>query len=297
MLQKVQVNSDVLYKYLTDHGVKLVRLAELMGISDGSLTSCFKHQIINKGVPRTFTDKNIIRLNDALEQVAEQLRGCVLTFGSDQVFTNQRGKTYDPALVEPMKLIGKWLNLTALVERVLGWNKDKKEKTLVTPSSKIYGTITKDDVDRINAELLSVAGVLGNYEVVSDEHGVTNCAAGINQFAEPQNNNKSFAQRKSVSFAAEHNPWDDTSLSLQERTRLVRERFQNGVLLFRVNGGYTVEGEDALHVQELNSSIYPYTDQTTGLTTVYMDEDTIKKVLPLLLLENRNVFFTNMYKE
>lgn len=164
---KVQVSQDALYTYLTDHGVKLVRLAELVGISSPSMTSCFKHQIINGGARRSFTPKTIAKLNVALGQVADSLRGCVLTFGSDQVFTNQRGMTYDPALVEPMKKIGEWLNLTAFVQRVLGWNQDKKENTLVSPSSKNYGNITEADVNAINAELLSIAGVLDAYEVVN----------------------------------------------------------------------------------------------------------------------------------
>jgi len=167
-MEKIKVSQDTLYSYLTEHSVKLVRLAELVGISGASMTSCFKHQIINGGNRRSFTPKTIDKLNAALEQVADNLRSCVLTFGSDQVFTNQRGITYDPALVEPIKQIGEWLNLTAMVQRVLGWNQDKKENTLVSPSSKNYGNITKKDADRINTELLSVAGVLSSYEVVPD---------------------------------------------------------------------------------------------------------------------------------
>ncbi len=140
-----------------------------MGISSASLTSCFKHQLINNGVPRVFTAKNIVKLNAALESLAVDLRLCVLNFGSERVFTNQRGTTYDPALVVPIKNIGKYLNLTALVARVLGWNQDKKETILVSPSSKNYGNISRDDVNRLNAEILSIAGVLSSYEVVLNE--------------------------------------------------------------------------------------------------------------------------------
>ena len=107
-------------------------------------------------------------MNEALEQIADTLRGLVLQFGSDQTYTNQRGATYDPALVEPLKKIGEWMNLTALVERVLGWNQRKKENVLVTRSSKAYGTVSQADATAINNELLAVAGVLGSYEVVAD---------------------------------------------------------------------------------------------------------------------------------
>ena len=44
-MEKIKVSQDTLYSYLTEHSVKLVRLAELVGISGASMTSCFKHQI------------------------------------------------------------------------------------------------------------------------------------------------------------------------------------------------------------------------------------------------------------
>ncbi len=170
-MEKVKVSSDVLYQYITEHGIKLTRLAEHIGLSDASINSCFKHNLNKNGVGRTFTHKGIERINMALPYIADTLRELTLHFGSSQVFTNQHGRTYDPALVEQMKKIGNILNLTALVERVLGWNKSKKENILVIRSSKVYGNISEDDVNRINAELLAVAGVLGSYEVVPDDAG------------------------------------------------------------------------------------------------------------------------------
>ena len=167
-MEKVKISSDTLYQFLTEHGVKLVRIAELTRLSEASINSCFRHHLINNGVPRTFTRYTLRRLNAAIEQIANELRSLTLVFGSELVYTNQRGNTYDPALVEPMKRIGEYMNLSALVERVLGWNRSKKDNVLVTRSSKVYGCISQSDVDRINAELLSVANVLSSYEVVSE---------------------------------------------------------------------------------------------------------------------------------
>ncbi len=169
MVQKTKVTPDVLYQYLTEHGVKMVRLAELMRTSEASISSCFKHHKKSDGSLRSFTPRNIRNLNVALKQISIDLRGCSLIFGSAQVYTNQRRKTYDPALVEPMKRIGELLNLTALVERVLGWDKQKKDNVLVTKSSKVYGTISKDDADRINSELFNIADALSTFEVVLDD--------------------------------------------------------------------------------------------------------------------------------
>lgn len=56
-----------------------------------------------------------------------------------------------------------------MTERLLGWNRAKCDFTLSAPNSKIYGYITREDADRLNAELLAVAGVLSSYEVVADD--------------------------------------------------------------------------------------------------------------------------------
>lgn len=169
MIQKIQISSDTLYQFLTEHGVKESRLAEFMGVSTTSVNDSFLHRIMPTGKPRSFTRKTVIKLNSALEQMADALRSSVLTFGSEQTYTNQWGNTYDPALLEPMKELGKLVNLTALVERVLGWNKFKKQAVFVAKNSNSYGCISQDDVNRINAELLAIAGVLSSYEVVLDD--------------------------------------------------------------------------------------------------------------------------------
>lgn len=176
-MEKVQVSQDALYNFLMEHGVKLVRLAELTGLSEASINVCFKHYPGSTGLPRTFTPQAIDRINTAIGVMADDLRRCILKFGSEQTTPpNQRGKSYDPALVEPIKRIGEYMNLTALVQRVLGWSKSKKDCILVTKVSKVYGNISKDDADKINAELLAVAGVLGSYEIVPEEESTNvNC--------------------------------------------------------------------------------------------------------------------------
>lgn len=56
-----------------------------------------------------------------------------------------------------------------MTERLLGWNRAKWDFTLSSPNSKIYGNMTREDADRLNAELLAVAGILSSYEVVADD--------------------------------------------------------------------------------------------------------------------------------
>lgn len=169
-MNKVQVSPDTLYKYLTEHGLTISRLAELMGTSNASLTSCFNHKLINNGVPRQFTAQNIDRLNEAISQLASELRQSMLTFDNTRK-PNRLGNTYDPALVEPIKRqVGRYFNINILTAKVLGWKPHKKHNVLETVTGNVYGCITREDCDRINAELLSVAGVLSSYEVVAEDN-------------------------------------------------------------------------------------------------------------------------------
>lgn len=169
-IQKAKVTQDFLYEYLTGHSVNLNRLNELMGVSNGILMGCFRHNPNRLGKPMSFSQKNIVRLNAALDTLAAQIKQCIITFGSDQTRTNNRGTTYDPAAAAAIvERLSPYFKLTTFTNRVLGWNAKKKDTVLSNPSSKVYGNITSDDVARINAELLAIAGMLGGIEVVADE--------------------------------------------------------------------------------------------------------------------------------
>ena len=169
-MEKIKVSSDTLYNYLVEHDFTISLLAEYMGVSGGSLAACFRHNLDILGRPRKFSVGHIKKLNDAIVRIAEDMRGHVLVFGGDKMFTNQQKSTYDPGLIEPIKRgVGKFFKLRTMAERVLGWNKGKWNNTLSAPSSKVYGNISRDDADRLNAELLAVAGMLSSYEVVADD--------------------------------------------------------------------------------------------------------------------------------
>ena len=175
MKQKVQISQDTLYQFLKDRNLIVSLIGKKTGIGNGLLVGCFHHNLNRLGKPLSFSVANIERINTAIWQIAEELRGCLLTFGSEQTFTNQRGTTYDPALVDGFKRIGEYLKLRGLTERILGWNKAKCEGTLNVKSSPMYGRISQSDSDRINAELLAVAGVLSSYEVVADGRSDSDC--------------------------------------------------------------------------------------------------------------------------
>lgn len=168
-MDKIKVSQDTLYEYMTAHDVKMTRLAELIGRTPEVVFSCFKHHKNYHGNPRSFNAEHIALINKALPQVASELRRRLLKFGSSEAYTNSRGVKYDPALVAPMKELGEYLNITGVLTRVCGWTKGKKSAVLTSPASKLYGCISEQDVIAINNEVLSVAAVLGSYEVVVDE--------------------------------------------------------------------------------------------------------------------------------
>lgn len=169
-MEKIRVSSDTLYKYLLEHNFVISVLSEKMGVSYGIVYNSFQHVLNRHGKPMRLSNANILKMNTALEQIAGELRNSVLRFGSERQYTNQQGTTYDPGLIEPIKAgIGKYFKLKGLTERVLGWKKYKCDITLATRTSPMYGKINRDDVDRLNAEIIAVAGVLETFEVVADE--------------------------------------------------------------------------------------------------------------------------------
>ena len=169
-MEKIKVSTDTLHKYLVEHDFTVSLLGDYMGIGNGLLIGCFRHNLDRYGNPRFFSPANIERMNNALVRIVEDMRCQVLIFGTDQTYTNRLGATYDPGLIEPIKRgVGKFFKLRGMTERVLGWNRTKCNFVLSTPSSKNYGNITREDADRLNAELLAVAGMLSSYEVVADD--------------------------------------------------------------------------------------------------------------------------------
>ena len=167
-MDKIKVTQDTLYEYIQAHDVKLSRLAELMDRVPEVVISCFNHNKNQHGNPRSFNAEHADLINQALPRLAHELRKCVLKFGSPQVHTSKKGHTYDPALVEPIKDLGVYLNITAMLQRVLGWSAAKKSSILSRPTGKLYGNISNVDAVAINTEILSIAAVLDSYELEID---------------------------------------------------------------------------------------------------------------------------------
>lgn len=165
-MDKAKVTQDFLLEYLTQHNVNLNRLNELMGISNGLLMGCFHHDLNRHGIPMKFTAPIIEKMNEALPVLADQMRSGLVTFGSSETYTNSRsGATYDPATVPQLRALQRWFKLGPFFQRVVGWTQSRTSSALNSKTAKAYGTITADQVARINAEVLAVAGMLSGIQV------------------------------------------------------------------------------------------------------------------------------------
>lgn len=169
-MNKVPITQDFLYSYLREHDVNIKHIAELMGKSFSLVYSSFHHNKDVMGVPRNFTANALPKLNEALVALSEELKQSVIIFGSEKTFTNTRGIAYDPGALNAVKNLSKFFNLNAFTARVLGWSISKKESTLSSPSSKIYGYISEEHVSKINTEILAIAGTLGGVEVLLSQN-------------------------------------------------------------------------------------------------------------------------------
>ena len=169
MGRKIKVSTDKLYQFMKEHNMMTYVMSQYMGVSESIVRGCFKHDLNRHGKPLQFSEVNIQKMNEALPRLAVDLRGCLLSFGSEQTFTNRSGKVYDPAVAERIKEgMARFFNMRALTERLLGWNAQKCKARLASVSHQTYGHVSREDVDRLNDELVSVAGVLDCYEVVID---------------------------------------------------------------------------------------------------------------------------------
>lgn len=168
--QLLKMSQDALYDFLVEHDVKISRIADGIGMTQSGALSCFIHRPNRHGKPRSFTVDNIAKLNEVLRLYSNALRSCLLKFGTEKKYTNQHGRTYDPGMIEPINSLGKYLNMTAIAERVLGWSKSKKLNVFSNPSSKNYGNISEEDVGKINMEILSIVGIFDSVEIVPDEN-------------------------------------------------------------------------------------------------------------------------------
>lgn len=167
---KTIVSPDKLYKYMQEHNFTAYVLSDYMGVSESIVRGCFRHDLNRHGKPLQFSAANLEKLNDALPRMAADIRACQLHFGQGQTITNRCGREYDLSIAEQVKTgMMRFFSIKDLTARILGWNWGKCQSRLSSTGSVTYSHVSREDCDRLNDELLAVAGVLSSYEIQKPE--------------------------------------------------------------------------------------------------------------------------------
>lgn len=255
-MNKIPVSQDELKTFLESHHFINAALAKKMGVSEGIVSGCFNRKPNRHGKPLCFSRKNIELLNQALQQIAEDLSGCKL-MASNEEFATKRFINDDPAIIESLRRIGEYVRLNGLTSKVLGWNNKRCLNNISVNGPKPHVHISKEDAMRISTEIMSIAVTLAGWEVVPD--------------AEQPDNNKGTRVEGLPSVGPGVNAWDDTAVDLWARYAAFHRLFPDGLIAFTVCGGFTVCEDDARLLARTDTTLKPYTDPITGHVTLHMD--------------------------
>ena len=170
-MNKIKVSQEQLKIFFEGCHFVNAALAKKMGVSEGIVSDCFNHKLNRHGKPLTFSKANIERMNTALKQIAEELSDSKLTYADDGEATTKRFINDDPAVIDSLCKISEYIKLNWLTWKALGWNQKKCLNNINLSASNPHVHISRGDIDRINAELLSIAATLSSWEVVADDEG------------------------------------------------------------------------------------------------------------------------------
>ena len=156
--REIHIPVTKLKEYLNEVNITVTSLADLSGINVVHLHKCLAGELdCRNGVMRTMSDANLLRLQEALHQLALQLKYTFIFYNSDLEVCKRGGRRYCPDCIEQIRTqISPYINIIPFLEYALGWNRSKVRNVL-DKHSIIYGNISQDDCDRINLTLAEIA--------------------------------------------------------------------------------------------------------------------------------------------
>ena len=168
-MDKIKVSQDELKGFLEAHDFIRVAIANKMGVSESMVGNCFSHSLNRHGKPMSFTRRNIELLNHALQQISEELSSCKLKCSNEEEQASRRFINDDPAIIDSLRKISEYIKLRGLTKKVLEWDKRKCENNIKLKEANPHVHIKKDEIERLNIEVMSIASTLAGWEVVVDE--------------------------------------------------------------------------------------------------------------------------------
>ena len=168
-MEKKKVSQDFLYQFITERGINVSVLAEMVGLSTTMVNGCFRHNKDKNGNARNFPERTLPKLNAAIVKFAAELDCRKIKFGSDKTYTNNRGNTYDPETVDGIRNLMPHLKIQQFLHHTTGWSFPKICAVVYSPAAKAYGCISESDVNLINAAITEIVIVLDSIEVVTGD--------------------------------------------------------------------------------------------------------------------------------
>lgn len=167
-MDKIQVSQDKLKIFLDANFFSKAAIAKKMGVSESIVGDCFNHLPNRHGKPLSFSKKNIVLLNQALQQIAEELKECNLECSNEESAT-KRFINDDPAVIEDLRTISKYIKLRALLFKLFEWGHKKCENNINLKDPNPHVHIGKEEAQLLSTTILSIATTLANWEVVADD--------------------------------------------------------------------------------------------------------------------------------
>ena len=148
-----------LKEYLTEVGINISALADLADISIGHLHKCLAGEVdCRNGSVHTMSDDNLLRLQEALHQLALKLKYIFILYNDDLEVVKQGGRRYCPDCVDQIKQqLPPYISVLPFMQYALGWNRSKVINVMNCKSGIVYGNVSQDNVNAINLKLAEVA--------------------------------------------------------------------------------------------------------------------------------------------
>ena len=157
--REIRVPVTGLKKYLNEVGITVTALANVSGINRLHLSKCLNGTVDERtGAVRTMSSDTMGRLQEALHELAVELKYIFIYYNADQEVVKRNGSRYCPGCVEQIKeQLSPYVNVVPFMQYALGWSRSKVANIMNCKGGIAYGNISQDDCNRINITLAEIA--------------------------------------------------------------------------------------------------------------------------------------------
>lgn len=157
--REIKIPITRLKKYLNEVGITIQAMSEMSGISRLHLQKCLDGVVDQRnGRKRTMSDDALAQLQEALHQMALDLKYIFIFYNKDREVCRRNGNCYCPDCVDQIKeQLSKYFSISPFMQYALGWNQSKICNIMNCKDGFAYGNISQDDCERINVVLAEIS--------------------------------------------------------------------------------------------------------------------------------------------